>query len=172
MKSPQDKLLAKDGWPEFIQRPNNFQTFILDGNTCLSLGNNFLVRYTGNPQLANRLFRNFICRSVVWNAQWFFFHINNIVSGSEGPRPAPKFLFNPYLARITQEGIAENKDRTVFFAYLWDIPVEIESRGDDRQWYPGWLTVLEPRLGYILGYILAVLTLGRSLNLSSQGPHP
>lgn len=69
MKSPHDKLLAKDGWPEFIQRPNNFQTFILDGNTCLSLGNNFLVRYTGNPQLANRLFRNFICRSVVWNAQ-------------------------------------------------------------------------------------------------------
>lgn len=69
MKTPQSKLLAKDGWAEFIQRPNNSQTFILDGNTCLFLGNNFLVRYRGDPQPANRLFINFICRSVIWNAQ-------------------------------------------------------------------------------------------------------
>ena len=65
MKTPQSKLLAKDGWPEFIQRPNNFQTFILDGNTCFFLGN----KCTGDPQPANRLFANFICRSVIWNAQ-------------------------------------------------------------------------------------------------------
>lgn len=37
MKSPQCKLLAEDERPEFIQQPNIFQTFVLDGNMCLSL---------------------------------------------------------------------------------------------------------------------------------------
>lgn len=53
MKSPQCKLLAEDGRPEFIQWPNIFQTFVLDGNVSFP-GNNFHVRYTVKPQLAHK----------------------------------------------------------------------------------------------------------------------
>lgn len=51
------------------------------------------------PQLANRRFRNFICRSVVWNAQGIF-HRNNIINGGSGPQLAP-LTFTWHMPQLT-----------------------------------------------------------------------
>lgn len=64
------------------------------------------------PQLANRGFRNFICRSVVWNAQGIF-HRNNIINGGSGPwllpPPPPQILLNTCLSWHTAVENVENK---------------------------------------------------------------